>query len=213
MPLINCEIELILDLSQNCVIIYTNIANQVPLFTVTETNLYVPVVTLSTQDNSKLLPQLRNGFNRTITWNKYLEKPELLAQNANLNHLIEPSFQGINRLFVLAFENDDQVISNKRFYIPNVEIKDYDVMIDAKNFFDQPIKNDKVTYENIRKIAIGEGDDYTTGCLLDYTYFKKYYKMIAIDLSKQQSLDSDPRAIQQINFTVNLDRAGNLSHS
>ena len=94
MPLINCEIELILDLSENCVIIYTNIANQVPLFTVTETNLYVPVVTLSTQDNSKLLPQLRNGFNRTITWNKYLEKPELLAQNANLNHLIEPSFQG-----------------------------------------------------------------------------------------------------------------------
>ena len=123
MPLINCEIELILDLSQNCVIIYTNIANQVPLFTVTETNLYVPVVTLSTQDNSKLLPQLRNGFNRTITWNKYLEKPELLAQNANLNHLIEPSFEGVNRLFVLSFEDDAQRVSNKRYYIPNVEIK------------------------------------------------------------------------------------------
>ena len=123
MPLINCEIELILDLSENCVIIYTNIANQVPLFTVTETNLYVPVVTLSTQDNSKLLPQLRNGFNRTITWNKYLEKPELLAQNANLNHLIEPSFEGVNRLFVLSFEDDAQRVSNKRYYIPNVEIK------------------------------------------------------------------------------------------
>ena len=65
----------------------------------------------------------------------------------------------------------------------------------------------KVTYENIRKTAIGQGDDYTTGCLLDYTYFKKYYKMIAIDLSKQQALDADPRAIQQINFTANLDRA------
>ena len=94
-------------------------------------------------------------------------------------------------------------------YIPNVEIKDYNVMIDGKNFFDQPVKNDKVTYENIRKITIGQGDDYTTGCLLDYTYFKKYYKMIAIDLSKQQALDADPRAIQQINFTANLDRARN----
>ena len=69
-------------------------------------------------------------------------------------------------------------------------------MIDRKNFFDQPIKNDKITYKNIRKIAIGQGDDYTTGCLLDSTYFKNYYKMIAIDLSKQQALDADPRAIQ-----------------
>ena len=82
-------------------------------------------------------------------------------------------------------------------------------MIDGKNFFDQPVKDDKVTYENIRKIAIGQGDDYTTGSLLNYTYFKKYYKMIAIDLSKQQALDADPRAIQQINFTENLDRADN----
>ena len=130
-------------------------------------------------------------------------------QNANLSHLIEPSFQGVNRLFVLAFENDAQRTSNKRYYIPNVEIKDYNVMIDGKNFFDQPVKNDKVTYKNIRKIAIGHGDDYTTGCLLDYTYFKKYYKMIAIDLSKQQALDADPKAIQQINFTANLDRADN----
>ena len=81
-------------------------------------------------------------------------------------------------------------------------------MIDGKNFFDQPVKNDKVTYENIRKITIGQGDDYTTGCLLDYTYFKKYYKMIAVDLSKQQVLDADPKAIQQINFTTNLNRAG-----
>ena len=136
MPLINCEIELILDWSGNCVIIYTDTANQHPTSTITETNLYVPVVTLSTQDNAKLLPQLKNGFKRTISWNKYLEKPELLAQNANLNHLIEYlSFQGVNRLFVLAFENDYQRISNKRYYIPNVEIKDYDVMIDGKKCF------------------------------------------------------------------------------
>ena len=114
MPLINCEVELILTWSAGCVIIYTDVADQVPTFTITETNLYVPVVTLSTQDNAKLLPQLKNGFKRTITWNKYLIKPGLLAKNANLNHLIEPSFQGINRLFVLAFENDDHRTSNKR---------------------------------------------------------------------------------------------------
>ena len=78
-----------------------------------------------------------------------------------------------------------------------------------KNFCDQPVKNDKVTSKNIRKIALGQEDDYTTGCLLDYTHFKKYYKMITIDLSKPQALDADPRAIQQINFTANLDRAGN----
>ena len=125
MPLINYEIELILTWPANCVIIYTDIDNQVPAFTITETDLYVPVVTLSTQDNVKLLPQLKLGFKRTTSWNKYLAKPELLSQNTNLNHLIEPSFQGINILFVLAFENDAKITSNKRYYIPNVEIKDY----------------------------------------------------------------------------------------
>ena len=84
-------------------------------------------------------------------------------------------------------------------------------MIDGRNFFDQPINSMNKTYENIRKIATGKGDDYTTGCLLDYSYFKENYKMIAIDLSKQQALDADPRAIQQINFTANLDREGNTT--
>ena len=93
MSFINCEVELILTWSANCVIIYTNIANQVPTFTITVANPYVPVVTLSTQDNAKLLPQLKSGFNRTISWNKYLPKAELLPQNPNLNHLIERSFQ------------------------------------------------------------------------------------------------------------------------
>ena len=82
-------------------------------------------------------------------------------------------------------------------------------MIYGKNFFDQPVKTEKVTYDNIRKITTGQGNDYTTGCLLDYTYFKEYYKMIEIDLSKQQALDADPKASQQINFTANLERAGN----
>ena len=88
-----------------------------------------------------------------------------------------------------------------------MEIKDYNCMIDWKNLFDQPIKNDLKIYDNIRKIALGQGDDYTNGCSLDYPYFKKYYKLIAIDLIKQQRLDADPKAIQQTNFTGNLDRS------
>ena len=208
MPLINCEVNFVLTWSANCVIIYTNVANQIPTFTITETNLYVPVVTLSTQDNAKLLPQLKSDFKRTISWNKYLSKPELLPQNPNLNHLVEPNFQGVNRLFVLAFEDYAQRTGNKRYYISNVEIKDYNVLIiDGKNFIAHPVKINKVTYENIRKIITSQGHDYTTGCLLEYIYFKNYYKMIAVDFSKQ-ALDANPKAIQQINFTANLDGAG-----
>ena len=155
------------------------------------------------------MPQLKPCFKRRIHWNKYLAKPELLAQDPNLNHLVGPSFQGVNRLFVLVFGNDAQRTSNKRYYLPNVEIKDYNAMIDRKNFFDLPIKNNKIKYENIRKTTTGQGDDYTTCCLLDYTYFRDYYKMIAVDLSKQQALDADCKAMQQINFIANLDRAGN----
>ena len=118
--------------------------------------------------------------------------------------MVEPSFQGVNRFFVLAFENDTHRASYSGYYLPNVEIKDYNVMINEENFFDQPIKNDKVIYENVRKICTGSGDDYATGCLLDYPYFKDSYKMTAVDLSKQQAFDADPRAIQQINFTANF---------
>ena len=209
MSLINCEVNLILTWSSACVIVSTNIANQIATFEITNTKLYVPAVSLSTQENSKLLQQLKLGFKIVINWNKYLSKPELLAQNPNLNHLVEPSFQGVNRLFVLAFSNNNHRISTKRYNLPDVEIKNYNIMINGENFFDQPIKNNKVTYENITKIATGQGDVYTTSCLLDYPYFMDTYKMIAVDLSKQQVLDADPRAIQQINFTANLDRAGN----
>ena len=173
----------------------------------TDTKLYVPVVTLSTQDNSKLLHQLKCGFKRIISWNKYLSKPELLAQKRN--HLVEPSFQEVNIFFVLAFGNDIQRKSAKGYYIPNVELKDYNIVINGENFFDQPVKNNKVTYEDIRKIETGQGDHYTTGSLLDYPYFKDSYKMIAVHFSKQQALDADPRANQQINFTETFDRDGN----
>ena len=186
-PLIKCEINLILTWSTNCVIVSTNVANQNATFEITDTKLYVPVVTLSAQNNSRLLQQLKSSFKRVISWNKYLSKPELLAQNPNLNHLFEPSFQGINRLFLLAFENDTQRTSAKDYYLPIVQLTVYNIMINDENFFDQPIKNDKVTYENIRKIATGKGDDHRTGCLLDYPYFKDSCKMIAVDLNKQQA--------------------------
>ena len=206
MPLISCEVNLILTWSSTCVITNSNGAGT---FAITDTQLYVPVVTLSTQENTKFLQQLKSGFKRVINWNKYLSKPELIRRNPNLNHLVGPSFQGINRLLVFAFENDKDRIDHEKSYLPNVEIKDYNIMINEENFFDQPIKNKKTIYENIRKIATGQGDDYTTGCLLNYPYFLDTYKMIAVDLRKQQALDADPTAIQQINFTANLDRAGN----
>ena len=209
MPLISCEVNLILTWSSPCVLVATGVLNQTATFTITDTKLHVPVVTLSTQENTKFLQQLKSGFKRVINWNKYLSKPELLRRNPNLNNLVEPSFQGVNRLFVLAFQNDDDRTSDHRYYLPTVEIKDYNIMNNSENFFDQPIKNKKATYGNIRKIATGQGDDYTTGCLLDYSYFADTYKIITVDLRKQQALDADPRAIQQINFTANLDRAGN----
>ena len=115
----------------------------------------------------------------------------------------------MNKIFVLSFENEDDRTSDSTHHLPKIEIHN-NVMIDGKNFFDQPINSELKTYENIRKIATGYGDYYTPESLY-YTYFKDYYKMIAIDLSKQQALDADPRAIQQINFTANLDRAGNTT--
>ena len=208
MPLINCEVELILTWSKNFVI---SSATGETTFAIDETKLYVPVVSLSTEDKVKLLKQLKSKFKRKINWNKYESSIKTFAQNRYLNHLINPSFQKVNRLFVLSFENEDDRTSRSMYYLPKREIKDYNVMIDGRNFFDQPINGMSKTYENIRKITTGKGDDYTTGCLLDYPYFKENYNMIAIDLSKQQALDADPRKIQQINFTANLDRAGNTA--
>ena len=208
MPLINCEVNLILTWSKDCVITNSTGAGK---FEITETKLYVPVVTLSTQDNAKLLQQLKPRFNRTMNWNKYDSSVKAFAKNRYLNYLINPSFQGVSRPFVLSFENENDRTSHLTYYVLKVKIKDYNIIIDGKNFFDQAIDSMAKTYENIRKIAIGYRDDYTTGYLLDYTYFEDHYKMIAIDLSKQQVLDADPRAIQQINFTANVDRDGNTT--
>ena len=117
MPLINCEVNLMLTWSQDCVITNSTGAGK---FKITERKLHVPVVTLSTQDNAKLLQQLKSGFKRTINWNKYESSPKTYAQNRYLNPLINPSFQGVNRLFVLSFENENDRTSHSTYYLPNV---------------------------------------------------------------------------------------------
>ena len=132
MSLNNCEVNLILTWSKDCVI---SSATGETKFAITETKLYVPVVTLSTQDNAKLLQQLKSGFKRKVNWNRYESKVKTFAQNRYLNYLINPSFQGVNRLFVLSFENENDRTSHSTYYLPRVEIKHYNVMIDVKNFF------------------------------------------------------------------------------
>ena len=119
----------------------------------------------------------------------------------------DPHFQGVNKRFVLSFENENDWTVYTKYYLATAEIKDYNVMINGKDFFDQPVKSRVRTYDNMQKTATGQEDDYTTGCLLNYNYVNNYYKMIAIDLSTQQALDDDPKAIQEINFTGNLDPA------
>ena len=167
-----------------------------PTFIITDTKLYVPVVTLSTQDNVKLLKELVSGFKRIINQNKHPSKTTNQLQNQYLDYLIDPSFQGENRFFALSFGNEDDRESYNRYYLPTVEIKYYNVMFEERNFFDQPVKNDLRTYDNSRKNATGQRDDYTPGCLLNYNCFEKYYKLMSIDVSKQQALDADPKAVQ-----------------
>ena len=131
------------------------------------------------------------------------------AINNNLNILIDPTFTNVNRLFVLAYgqvNNDRQSFS--RFYLPNVMVKDYNVIIDKLTFFDLPIKTEEEAYEKI--IDISRNNEYKTGNLLDYDYFKKCYKLIAIDLSKQQVLQENKDLIQQINFIGRLTEAANV---
>ena len=143
-------------------------------FAITDIKLYVPVITLSTQDSAKLLEQLRCGLKRTINWNKYQQKVSVQPPNPCLDFITDPIFQGVNGLFVLSFENKDDRKVQTKHYLPTAEIKDYNIMADGRNFFDQPVKNNLRTYDNIEKIATGQEDDYTTDCLLDYNL---YYRL------------------------------------
>ena len=214
--LINCEVELILTWFKNCVLIdkstreanydaYPNVYEidnpEDATFKITDIKLYVPVVTLSKEDDIKLLEQLKTGFKRTIKWNKYGSQMSIQPQNNNLNYLIDPAFTSVNRLFVLSFprnKNTDSRYSFSNYYVPKAKVNDFNVLIDGKSFFDFSVKNDEEAYEKI--IDMNNNNDHTTGNLLVYAYYKKHYKLIAIDLSKQTKL-KDP---QQINFIGKL---------
>ena len=210
-PLINCEVPLILTWSRECGLtsmerkVVTNTRRDTSLtnatFQITDTKLYVPVVTLSTENDKRLLEQLRTGFKRTIKWNKYRSEMTNQTKNNNLNYLIDPTFTKVNRLFVLSFENENDRTSFSKYYVPNVQIKDFNVLIDEKSLFDMPIKNEE-TYEQI--IEMGRNNDYTTGNLLDYEYFSKHYKLFAIDLNKQIELENPD--LKQISFIGRLER-------
>ena len=206
-PLINCGITLVLSWYKECVLVGR--AHRDPPAAainsptgakseITDCKLYVSVVTLLAENDNKLLEQLKSGFRRSIKRNKYMSQMSNQNKNNNLNYLIDPTFSNVNRLFVLSFENEDDRTSYYKYYMPSVEIKDYNILIDGNAFFELSIKNIEETYEKITQIADHSGY-HTRGNLLDYEYFKEHYKLIAIDLSKQT--ESENKDIKQkINF-------------
>ena len=216
MPLINYEVSLTLSWYENCVtaskatresnittatVRINNPTNAV--FKITECKLYVPVVTLSAKEDNELLNKLKSGFKRTIKWNKYMSQMSNQTINNNLNYLIDPTFSNVNRRFVLSFENEEDRTSFSNYYVPKVEIKYYNVIIDGKPFFEIPVKNNEETYG--KTIDISKNSDYTTGNLLDYEYFKDHYKLIAIDLRKQSELENSDIK-KQINLIGRLEQ-------
>ena len=212
--MVNCEVSLALNWSETCVITNmekrTLVAGQPQIgdspesaaFKIKDCKLYVAVVTLSAENDNKLLEQLKAGFKRTIKWNKYRSEMSYQTKNNNLNYLIDPTFTNVNRLFVLTFENEDDRTSFSKYYVPKVEIKEFHVLTDGKPFFDISVRNKEEAYKAI--IEMSKINDYTTGNLLDYEHFKDHYKLIAIDLSKQNGLEN-PGLKQQINFVGRLE--------
>ena len=206
MPLINCKIELSLKWIENCIL---SSAGTAATFTITDTKLYVPVVTLKTEDNTKLSKLLSEGFKRPIYWNEYKVIPN---KNYNANEYIrerlDASIQGVNRLFVFPYMRGNNLAtenSYNKYFLPKFKIGNYNIETDGRNFCNQPINDSIKQYDEVRKISVGQGDDYTTGCLLDVAYFIKKYRLIAVYLSKQKPLDVDSRAIQQIVFIAAAD--------
>ena len=206
MPLINCKIKLNLTWKKECVL-STDDGNAV--FIVNDTKMYVPVVTLSKEDTKDVIEQQNKGFQRSNYWNEY--KIKEINENADANVFkyinLNPSFQGVNRLFVMAYNRaNGQPTRNgqQKYYLLRIALEKYNVIIDGRNFYDNPIESDIEKYRELKKAMIGKGEDYTTGSLLDFNYFDKHYKLVAVDLSKQKELDADPRAIQQIEFKYML---------
>ena len=157
-------------------------------FKITDTKFYVPVVTLSAENDDKLLEQFKTGFKRTTKYNKYRSQMTNHAKTNDLNYLTDPIFSKVNRLFVLSFENEDDRTFYSKYYTQKVEIEAFIVLIDGKSSFDVPIKNKEEGCKKI--IELIRNSDYTTGNLLDYEYFSKHYKLIAIDLSKRIELEN-----------------------
>ena len=170
---------------------------------------------MSTKDSRNLAKQLNEGFELSVYWNSYETKSgKVIEQGKNLYGLLNASFQGVKRLFVLAYSiaapaagNNPPTVDetagikdNKKYFLPRGEIKNYNVLIDGRNFYDQPINDIIKQYDEVRKVSTGYGDDYTTGCLLDYTYFKDNCRLIAVDLINLKALDADPRTVQPIVF-------------
>ena len=189
MPLINCKIHLGFEWSKDCVL--SNVGG-VSTFIIRDTKFYVPVVTLPKEDNEDFIEQQNRGFQRSIYWNEYMIKE--MAENTPANNTyktfdVDPSYQGVNRLFAMAFDarNNRATRNNhQRYYLPKIDISDYNAVIDGRNFYGNDISSDIEKYPELKKVIIGEGEDYTTGSLLDYDYFKKNYRLVAIDLSKQK---------------------------
>ena len=179
------------------------------VFIINDTKLYVPVVTLSKEDNKDFIEQENKGFQRSISWNEY--KTKEINENADANLFkyinLDPSFQGVNRLFVTVYNRaNGQPTRNgqRKYYLPRIDLEKYNVIIDGRNFYDNPIESVIEKYRELKKVMIGKGEDYTTGSWLDFNYFDKHYKLVAVDLAKQEELDADPRAIQQIEFKYML---------
>ena len=180
MPLINSKVELSLKWYETCLLTTATTAT----FKITDAKLYVPFVTLSIEDNSKLSKLLNEGFKRPIHWNEYKVTPNKIVEIAAANNkkyireLLDSSCQGVNRLFVLAYDNaadNNQVSvdSYKKNFLPRVKIDNYNIETDGRNFYDQPIIDSVKQYDEVRKISTGKGDDYTTGCLLYFAFFEK----------------------------------------
>ena len=190
MPLINCKVYLELNWIEVCIL---SSAGDCAKFAITDAKLHVPIVTLSTKDCANLAKQLNEGFKKSVYCNSYETKPaKVIEQGKNIYELLNASFQGVKRLFVLACfvaagNDGDQeagIKDNKKDFLPRGKIKDYSVLIDGRNFYHEPINDIIKQYDEVRKVSVGYGDDYATGCLLDYAYFKDNYKLIAVDFSK-----------------------------
>ena len=204
MPLINCKIKLNLTWKKECVL---STGDGEAVFIINDTKLYVPVITLSKEDNKNLIEQQNKELQRSIYWNEY--KTKEINENADANVFkyinLDPSFQGVNRLFVMVYNSaNGQPTRNgqRKYYLPTIDLEKHNVIIDGRIFYDNPIESDIEKYRELKKVMIGKGEDCTTRSLLDY--FDKHYKLVAVDLSKQKELDADPRAIQQTEFKYML---------